>query len=134
MTTSSLDLENLPRRDRQVHKGHGTDALGPSDSSDSGSDIRGGIGLNGQVDIGLDRGTTSDPDEGAPCDAAGPDIGDAELDSDSDASGTGERKTAGRDSSIRDGQDIGTDRIKRLDELYADPDAGTDTDNTDSDR
>jgi len=62
-------------------KGHGTAALGPSDSSDSGSDIQGGPGL---VDGG---GATP-----------GADIGDANLDSDSDRNGTGERAAAGRDS------------------------------------
>ena len=82
-----------------VRKGHGTGALGPSDSTDSGSDIVGGPGLNRPDGLPLQRGTTSDPDVDAPQGAtAGPDIGDADLDSDSDRHGTGERGAAGRDS------------------------------------
>jgi hypothetical protein len=81
-----------------TRKGHGTEALGPSDSSDSGSDITGGPGLNRQDGLPLQRGTTSDPDEDRKGATAGPDIGDADLDSDSDRHGTGERAAAGRDS------------------------------------
>jgi hypothetical protein len=79
-------------------KGHGTKALGPSDSTDSGSDIVGGPGLNRDGGLPLGRGTTSDPDVDAAPTTAGPDIGDADLDSDSDRYGTGERRAAGRDS------------------------------------
>ena len=40
MPSSTLHPDNLPAgRDRSVLKGHGTSALGPSDSSDSGSDL-----------------------------------------------------------------------------------------------
>jgi len=81
-----------------VRKGHGTGALGPSDSSDSGSDIVGGPGLNHDDGLPLQRGTTSDPDVDAAGATAGADIGDADLDSDSDRNGTGERGAAGRDS------------------------------------
>jgi hypothetical protein len=81
-----------------VRKGHGTGALGPSDSTDSGSDIVGGPGLNRDDGLPFERGTTSDPDVDAPGATAGPDIGDADLDSDSDRYGTGERGAAGRDS------------------------------------
>jgi hypothetical protein len=81
-----------------VGKGHGTGALGPSDSSDSGSDIVGNRGLNHDDGLPLARGTTSDPDEDAGRATAGPDVGDADLDSDSDRYGTGERAAAGRDS------------------------------------
>ena len=81
-------------------KGHGTAALGPSDSSDTGSDIAGGPGLN--LDDGLiaPPGTTSDPDIDAEGATAGADIGDADLDSDSDRGGTGERAAAGRDATV----------------------------------
>jgi hypothetical protein len=79
-----------------VGKGHGTGALGPSDSSDSGSDIAGNRGLREDDGLPLARGTTSDPDERGR--DAGADIGDADLDSDSDRYGTGERGAAGRDS------------------------------------
>ena len=81
-----------------VRKGHGTGALGPSDSTDSGSDIVGGPGLNRDDGLPLQRGTTSDPDTDAAGATAGADIGDADLDSDSDRNGTGERGAAGRDS------------------------------------
>jgi hypothetical protein len=40
-----------------VRKGHGTGALGPSDSTDSGSDIVGGPGLNRDDGLPLQRGT-----------------------------------------------------------------------------
>jgi hypothetical protein len=73
-----------------INKGHGTEALGPSDSSDSGSDLRGGRGPH-----------------------AGPDLGDANLDSDTDKSGTGERAAAGRD--------IETDRDLRPDHVETTP-------------
>jgi hypothetical protein len=72
--------------------GRDTDALGPSDSSDSGSDVRGERGFDaldpGQV--GGDR---------------------ADLGSDSDALGTGERGSAVHDTDIVEGADIAPDRI-----------------------
>jgi len=83
-----------------VRKGHGTAALGPSDTSDSGSDIQGGPGLNRDDGLLPPTGTTSDPDIDAESTTAGPDIGDADLDSDSDSGGTGERAAAGRDSTL----------------------------------
>ncbi|HLX28611.1 MAG TPA: hypothetical protein VKV24_09020 [Casimicrobiaceae bacterium] len=81
-----------------TQKGHGTDALGPSDSSDSGSDVVGGPGLNREGGLPLEHGTTSDPDVDSAPTNAGPDLGDANLDSDSDRNGTGERAAVGRDS------------------------------------
>jgi hypothetical protein len=56
-------------------------------------------------------------DEGSAGGTAGPDIGDANLDSDTDASGTGEHKSAGRDATISDGQDIDTDQVVRLSDI-----------------
>jgi hypothetical protein len=105
-----------------VDKGHGTEALGPSNTSDSGSDIQGGQGLVGDInseenEFFLDRGTTSDPDGKRRMPrTAGPDIGDANLDSDSDAEGTGERATAGRDIDPLN-QDILPDKIQTLEEV-----------------
>src|SRR5687767_2443174 len=82
-------LTNGGGRDRETQKGHGTEALGPSDTSDSASDIAGAPGIiEGDV-IGLDHGTNEDID-GTPTRTAGADIGDADLDSDSDSVGTGE--------------------------------------------
>ena len=43
MSGSSLDPGNLPLGDdRVLGRGHGTGALGPSDTSDTGSDVAGG--------------------------------------------------------------------------------------------
>jgi hypothetical protein len=94
MATSTLDPALEPRRDRSLGTGHGTEALGPSDTSDSGSDVHGG--------------------------GAGRNIGDAELDSDTDSAGTGEHKTAGRDAAVSDGQDIDTDQVESVADLPAD--------------
>ena len=111
MATSTMDPENTPEPDRRLNKGHGTGALGPSDTSDSGSDVQSGLRWAAEADIGLDKGTYEDPDSGPRDSSAGPDIGDAELDSDTDARGTGEVGTAGRDSDIEMGSDIDVDRI-----------------------
>lgn len=112
MPDSSLDPDNLTRgRDRRLGRGHGTAALGPSDSSDSGSDLQGAPGLAEDSGLDLDTGTTSDPERSTAHYTAGPDVGDANLDSDTDANGTGERATAGRDTVVRDGSDIDTDHI-----------------------
>ena len=114
--SSTLDPDNFPESDRILGKGHGTNALGPSDNSDSGSDVVGGPGFALGVDIDnlpdLDRGTSEDSERGHATDSAGPDMGDADLNSDTDSSGTGERASAGRDSSVRDGADIDTDSIR----------------------
>lgn len=112
---STLDPDNFPSSpDRSLGRGHGTGALGPSDSSDSGSDVQGGSGLAQQVDTGLTQGTNEDTEMGTAHGTAGPDLGDADLDSDTDAGGTGERAAAGRDTVVRDGYDIGVDHIETL--------------------
>ncbi|OWW23025.1 hypothetical protein [Noviherbaspirillum denitrificans] len=123
MASNTLDPDNIPEPDRKLGKGHGTGSLGPSDTSDSGSDVQGGLRWAEEADIGLDKGTYEDPDSGRRDVSAGPDIGDAGLDSDTDAVGTGERGTAGRDSDIEMGADIDVDRI---DYLNADEDASLD--------
>jgi len=111
MKKSSKPLQPGQEQEAPFGKGHGTNALGPSDTSDSCSDIQGGPGLReDEVALGLDTGTTSDPDR-RPRRTAGPDVGDANLDSDSDASGTGEHATAGRDYPWEEGADISTDTI-----------------------
>jgi hypothetical protein len=120
--TSSLNPDLITGKDRQLGKGHGIDALGPSDLSDSGSDIAGGPGWQNEdeLDLGLDTGTTSDPEAHAEDRSAGGDVGDSDLDSDSDAAGTGEKATAGRDSKHAAGRDIDTDQVEHLSDL-ADP-------------
>ena len=97
-----------------TQKGHGTSSLGPSDSSDTGSDIRGGPGLVHDEGIGLAQGTTSDPDLGREPDA-GADLGDANLDSDTDRFGTGERGAAGRDATTPTDAALYDDRGREID-------------------
>jgi hypothetical protein len=123
MTAGPLHPDNLTNgRDRRLGRGHGTNALGPSDSSDSGSDVVGNVGLAGQVDgFGIER-ETSELEESTARGTAGPDVGDANLDSDSDAEGTGESATAGRDTVAEAGADIGTDHIETLPEDFDAPD------------
>lgn len=120
MTAGPLHPDNFPAgRDRSLGRGHGTESLGPSDSSDSGSDLKGAPGLARQVDgFGLDKGPMNDVEESFADNTAGPDVGDANLDSDSDRGGTGERAAVGRDAVGGDGADIGVDRIETM------PDAG----------
>lgn len=113
-------------RDRETQKGHGTGALGPSDTSDSASDIAGGPGLiEGDV-IGLDHGTNEDLETRAR--TAGVDIGDSDLDSDSDSVGTGEHMTAGRDLAGSANRDVLPDHIERI------PDVGLEDESEDTDR
>ncbi|TFW22570.1 hypothetical protein [Duganella callida] len=82
MADSTLDPDNIPAgNDRSLGRGHGTRALGPSDNSDSGSDV------------------TGEPDN--------------ELDSDTDASGTGERPGVGRDS-VEGMTEIGFDHVETI--------------------
>ncbi len=87
MATSPLDPANMSTRsDRILGRGHGTGALGPSDSSDSGSDVQG----------------------------AAEELGDAGLDGDADRNGTGERSSASPDGEVKDGADIAPDRIEEI--------------------
>jgi hypothetical protein len=120
--TSTLDPDNFPERpDRNLGKGHGIDALGPSDISDTGSDVVGGPGFASNLDpeqtLDFDEGTTSDLEASHAGDTAGPDVGDADFSGDSDMGGTGERAAAGRDAVSRDGADIDTDRIESIPDL-----------------
>jgi hypothetical protein len=81
--------------DRQPSQSSGRDidALGPSDTSDSGSDIQGERGFDA-----LDEGEVG----GNRVDA----------DSDTDAQGTGERGPAVQDRSIVEGADIAPDHVE----------------------
>ena len=110
---STLDPDALPiSTDKgKAPKGHDTRALGPSDTSDSGSDMA-GPGLVNEDSIGLDRGTNEDTESGSYRSAdAGPSVGDKSMDSDSDSVGTGEHLTAGKDPDIRTNSDRDTDRV-----------------------
>jgi hypothetical protein len=73
--------------------GHGTQALGPSDSSDTGSDVVGGPGM--------DEGLSDEQARRMPLKSrgtSGRDLGDPGLVADSDRAGTGERGSSGIDS------------------------------------
>jgi hypothetical protein len=79
----------------QQAKGRGADLLGPSDTSDSGSDIQSASRLKTDAVEGALGGATP-----------------IERDSDSDSMGTGERRSAVPGSG-RDSADIRPDRIAR---------------------
>lgn len=102
MAGSTLDPDLIPEPDRSLGQGHDAKALGPSDVTDTGSDVQPGIKAVEELDIGLDKGTTEDPDTRL-----------IEATGDSDATGTGERASIGRDS-VEMGGDIDTDRIDRI--------------------
>lgn len=91
--------------------GRDTASLGPGDSSDSGSDM---MGIADSA--GGDPGAPADfsPDEQRPT-LLPPDA----LDSSTDATGTGESRSAGGDGGRGDGWDIGTDRVISPDETEA---------------
>ena len=84
--------------DRAPQQARGRDAetLGPSDTSDSGSDIQGATRLK------------TEPEEGEETGGATPVV----EDSDTDSAGTGERAEA-VPQGARDGADIAPDRIAR---------------------
>jgi hypothetical protein len=105
MADSTLDPER--KQPPAPPKGHGTSSLGPSGSSDSGSDLQ-GPGLARDAGLEFGTGTTSDLERS---DGASHDVGDANLDSDSDEGGTGEHATAGRDDDVAEARDIAPDRI-----------------------
>jgi len=85
--------------------GRDMDALGPSDSSDSGSDIQGEPSLEPQSDREEILSAPHTLHAG-----------------DTDAAGTGERGSALPDERVRDGDDISPDRIGRLGDLAEDDD------------
>jgi hypothetical protein len=116
--SSTLDPDNFPQRDRKrgLPKGHDTKSLGPSDSSDSGSDMA-GPGLIDDEALPLDRGTNEDQEAGRDDIAnAGASVGDDGMDDNSDRYGTGERRAAGKEPSIGADRDRDTDRIVGADD------------------
>jgi hypothetical protein len=110
--SSTLDPDNLvPSGNRLNIKGHDVGSLGPSDSSDTGSDMN-GPGLVNDDMLNLDRGTNEDSEGGSyASNDAGASVGDAGMDDNSDRFGTGEHMTAGKDPHIRSSADIDSDRI-----------------------
>jgi hypothetical protein len=118
MAGSTLDPDTFPLGDdrQKLPKGHDTKSLGPSDLSDTGSDVA-GPGLTDDDLLGLDRGTNEDTEAGIHNIAdAGPSLGDLCLDDNSDSYGTGEHLTAGKDPRVRIGGDIDVDRTVGADE------------------
>ena len=117
-TSSILGGESAPRKAR----GRDTDALGPSDSSDSGSDVQG------------ERAMPTLPDNAGELGAV-----PVDTDSDTDAAGTGERASATGDDP-REAADILPDRVgadgaaasaEDLEELLTDTVDDTETDDED---
>jgi len=99
-------------RVRNPVKGHDVKSLGPSDTSDSGSDMAGPGTVMDEDALDFDRGTNQDIQTGIHNVAdAGPSVGDLGLDSDSDSVGTGEHLTAGKDPRVQPNGDRDTDRI-----------------------
>lgn len=120
--SSTLDPDNFPERpDRTLGRGKNVDALGPSDISDTGSDVVGGPGFSSNLDddqlVDLDRGTNEDS---LGRHDAGPDVGDANYEGDSDYGGTGERATAGRDEAGKESADIDTDQVVSIPDVPLD--------------
>lgn len=110
-TMATSPLLGADRTDQRP-RGTGIDVLGPSDSSDTGSDLMGGAGAVDAQDTELDTGTNSDPGRAR---GAGADVGDADFNADSDRSGTGERAAAGRDTAL-EASDISPDHIVQVED------------------
>jgi hypothetical protein len=94
--SSTLNPDEEPQQVVKETSGT-TGALGPSDSSDSGSDVAGARRHVFDVDSELDNHALE--------------TGDAELGSDTDHAGTGERAAADGDSTLNADSDIEPDRI-----------------------
>jgi hypothetical protein len=82
----------------EVGKGHGTGALGPSDSSDSGSDVQGEKRYPGDIEDELDAHAIGQSA--------------AELNSDTDRYGTGEAASADGDNNLQPDSDILPDGVE----------------------
>ena len=91
MAGRTLDPDNVPAR-------RGRKTAGP--------------GLIGDDAVHLDRGSNEDAEGGTVGKIeAGASVGDREMDDTSDASGTGEHLTAGKEPRVRPNADRDTDRI-----------------------
>ncbi|KVW88433.1 hypothetical protein [Burkholderia cepacia] len=122
---STLNPDNEPAGpdDENARRGRDGRALGPGDSSDSGSDTAGARRYPFDID--------------SPLDAHALERGDASLDSDTDRAGTGERASADGDSTLEEGADIEPDRTERLsgpdrDDASGEPDDPDDPDDPDA--
>ncbi|APA88765.1 chemotaxis protein [Paraburkholderia sprentiae WSM5005] len=94
--SSTLNPDEEPQQTVKQTSGT-TGALGPSDSSDSGSDVAGAKRHEFDVDTELDNHALE--------------TGDAELASDTDRAGTGERASADGDSALELDRDIEADHV-----------------------
>jgi hypothetical protein len=103
--SSTLNPDEEPQQVVKQTSGT-TGALGPGDSSDSGSDVAGAKRHEFDVDSELDNHALE--------------TGDTELGSDTDRAGTGERAAADGDSTRVESGDIEPDRI--IDPLTPDDD------------
>jgi hypothetical protein len=101
MAGSTLDPDLIPEPDRQLGKGHGNNALGPGDISDTSSDVQGGVRAIEENVLPLDRGTNEDSDS----------HNIQVTHENPDSSGTGESSTAGRNADVDLAGDIEVDRI-----------------------
>lgn len=114
--SSLLGAERAPA----IPAGRDVGSLGPSDSSDSGSDTM-GIEDRGEGDLGLPTDVALGKDLEFPGEHPG------SRGSDSDAAGTGERASASNELGGIDGADIGLDRVigdpYGADDEALDPDA-----------
>jgi hypothetical protein len=99
-----LGAERAP----QTPSGHDIDALGPSDTSDSGSDVQGTLDFEADGDLLAIGG----------------------LSSDTDAEGTGERASAIASERVHPGADIAPDRIGSFDDVSPDDDLVEEADDT----
>ncbi|MCM2492637.1 hypothetical protein [Burkholderia glumae] len=97
--SSTLNPDNTPLESGVGSSSDG-DALGPSDSSDSGSDTRGAKRRPFDIDDELDAHAL---ERGEAAGAAG-----------TDRAGTGERASADGDSTLTDSADIEPDRTESL--------------------
>lgn len=86
--------------------GHDNRALGPSDTSDSGSDVAGIENDQGR-DPAVPTDVAMDPD----AERTDPSFEDFGVGADSDAGGTGERSTAAGDAAPTDAPDISPDKV-----------------------
>jgi hypothetical protein len=93
----------------EIGKGHGTGALGPSDSSDSGSDVQGEKRYPNEIEDELDAHALGQSE--------------AELNSDTDRNGTGEVASADGDNHLEPDADILPDEIEDETRDLADEDS-----------
>jgi hypothetical protein len=95
----------------EIGKGHGTGALGPSDSSDSGSDVQGEKRYPGDIEDEVDEHAVGQSK--------------AELESDTDRYGTGEAASSEGDNNLEVDSDILPDEVENetraIDDETADP-------------